>query len=137
MRNVQLTIILFWSAVLFAGCAGIDTVVYVPADVQVKEKHHKIGPPPHAPAHGYRHKHQHGVELEYDREIDAYIVVELPGTYFQNGLYLRVSSTGHWVVAAHLDGPWRVAEECDVPPKLKKGKGKNKGSKKGNKNKKG
>jgi hypothetical protein len=52
-------------------------------------------------------------------------------------LYLRFSSSGHWVVAAHFDGPWRVAVENDVPPKLKKGKGKNKGSKKGKKNKKG
>jgi len=136
MNKIIFTIILFLSAVMVAGCAGVDTVVYIPADVHMKERPHENAPPPHAPAHGYRHKHQNGVELEYDSGIDAYLVIEFPGTYFYNGLYLRVSSSGNWVVAAHCDGPWRVAEESDVPPKLKMGKGKNKGSKKGKKNKK-
>lgn len=139
MSNIKLIVILLLSSVLFSGCAGVDTIVYIPSDVHVKKKHHKIGPPPHAPAHGYRHKHQHGVELEYDSGIGAYIVVEHPDTCFHNGLYLRFSSSGHWVVAAHFDGPWRVAVENDVPPKLKKnkgkGRGKGKGRKKGKQNK--
>ena len=136
MGTVKLTIMLFLSSVLLAGCAGVDTVVYIPADVHMKERPHKNGPPQHAPAHGYRHKHQDGVELEYDSGIDAYLVLEFPGIYFYNGLYCRFSPEEHWVVAAHYDGPWHIAAESDVPPKLKKGKGKNKGTKKDKKNKK-
>ena len=149
MSNIKLIVILLLSFALFSGCAGIDTIVYIPADDHVKKKHHKIGPPPHAPAHGYRHKHHcgyrhkhhRGVELEYDTGIGAYILVEFPGTYFYNGLYARYSPKEHWVVAEHLDGPWRVSVEREIPPKLKKGngkyhpgKGKNHG--KGKKNKK-
>jgi len=118
MSKVKLAIILFLSSVLFAGCAGVDTVVYIPADVHVKEKHHKVGPPPHAPAHGYRHKHRDGVELEYDSGIEAYLVIEFPGTYYCNGLYSRYSPEEHWVVAANLYGPWRVPNEREIPLKL-------------------
>ena len=120
MSKVKLTIILFLSSVLFAGCAGVDTVVYIPADVHVKERHHKNGPPPHAPAHGYRHKHQDGVELEYDSRIDAYLVIEFPGTYFYNGLYGRFSPEEYWMVAENLNGPWRVSKEGEIPLKLVK-----------------
>ena len=141
MSNIKLIVILLLSVALFSGCAGIDTIVYIPADDHVKKKHHKIGPPPHAPAHGYRHKHHHGVELEYDKGIGAYVLIGLPGTYFYNGLYARYSPKEHWVVATYLDGPWRVSGEKEIPRKLKKckgkynpGKGKNHG--KGKKNKK-
>lgn len=124
MRTIKFIIILLLSFVLLSGCAGVDTIVYIPADVHKKKKNHKIAPPPHAPAHGYRHKHHHGVELEYHTEIDAYVLVELPGTYFYNGLYARYSPKEHWVVAEYFDGPWRVPVENEIPSKLKKCKGK-------------
>ena len=124
MSNIKLIVILLLSFALFSGCAGVDTIVYIPSDVHVRKRHHKIGPPSHAPAHGYRHKHHHGVELEYDSGIDAYLVIEFPGTYFYNGLYTRFSPKEHWVVAEHLYGPWRVSGEREIPLKLKKGNGK-------------
>ena len=82
MSNIKLIVMLLLSSVLFSGCAGVDTIVYIPSDVHMKKKHHKIGPPPHAPAHGYRHKHQHGVELEYDSGIGAYISCRTPRHLF-------------------------------------------------------
>lgn len=118
MSKVKLAIMLFLGSVLFAGCAGVDTVVYIPADVHMKERPHKNGPPPHAPAHGYRHKYQHGVELEYDSGIDAYLVLEFPGTYFYNGLYSRFSPEEHWMVAENLYGPWRVSKEGEISIQL-------------------
>ena len=118
MGTVKLTIMLFLSSVLFAGCAGVDTVVYIPADVHMKERPHKNGPPQHAPAHGYRHKHQDGVELEYDSGIDAYLVIEFPGTYYYHGLYSRFSPEEHWMVTENLNGPWRVSKEREIPLKL-------------------
>lgn len=97
------------------GCSGVNK-----RGVIVKHKGH--GPPPHVPAHGYRHKHQHGVELEYDSGLGLYIVVEMRGVYFHNGLYIRLSD-GHWTVAAHFNGPWRAAAKGEVPSKLEKAKG--------------
>jgi hypothetical protein len=141
MSKIKLTIILFLSFCLFAGCAGVNTVVYIPSDVHVKKRPHKTGPPSHAPAHGYRHKHQHGVELEYDSGIDAYLVIEFPGTYFHNGLYSRFSPEEHWLVAVNLNGPWRIPKEREIPLKLinvyeDDHPGKGKGHKKRKKNKK-
>lgn len=89
----------------------------------------KHGPPPHAPAHGYRHKHQDGHELEYDSKIGAYIVVNVPDTYFGNDLYLRMSSDGTWMVSATLEGGWRVALTSEIPPKMRYHKHKKKDKK--------
>jgi hypothetical protein len=137
MKN---TMILLVTLALITGCAGVDTILRFPSRGTVDAKPAKHGPPPHAPAHGYRHKHQHGVQLEFDTGIGAYVVVDLPDTYFFNGLYVRISSDGRWTVAPHLDNPWRVAVEGEVPLKLKKkkakknpGKGKKSGKGKGKK----
>jgi len=65
----------------------------------------KHGPPPHAPAHGYRHKHQ-GVDFE--------------------GHYYRYHEP-HWEVGVHIEGPWESVSEEALPPGLRaKGKGKGK-----------
>ena len=101
-------------------------------DVEIKKKPKIVkksqghGPPPHAPAHGYRHKHQHGVELRYDSGLGVYVVIEIPGMYFNDGLYIRWSAAGFWEVGYHFDGPWRIAVGNEVPEKLDQKKGKSK-----------
>ena len=91
-------------------------------------KHEHIyvqGPPPHAPAHGYRHK-QHGIELVYDSVRGVYVVVELPNHFYFKGHYYRHRET-QWEIGVHVDGPWEVVSERSLPPGLrgkKKGKGK-------------
>lgn len=89
----------------------------------------KNGPPPHAPAHGYRHKHHDGHQLEYDSKIGAYIVINVRDTYFANNLYLRMSTDGRWMASTTLKGRWRVALTSEIPPKMRhsKHKGKHKG----------
>ena len=87
---------------------------------KIKNKGH--APPPHAPAHGHRYKHQHGVELNFDSLFGAYVVVKMPGVYFHNGLYMKIS-TGQWLVATHFNSSWRLATKGEVPYKLKKAKG--------------
>ena len=85
------------------------------------------GPPPHAPAHGYRHK-QHGVELVYDSGRGVYVVVELPNHFYFKGHYYRHRET-QWEVGVHIDGPWELVSEKSLPPGLRgkeKGKGKSK-----------
>ena len=85
------------------------------------------GPPPHAPAHGYRQKHQ-GVELVYDSGRGVYVVVELPNHFYFGGHYYRHGET-QWEIGVHVDGPWEVVAEESLPKGLrgKKGKGKPKG----------
>lgn len=87
------------------------------------------GPPPHAPAHGYRHKHQQGVELVYDSELGVYVVIGFPNHYFYEGHYFRLGGED-WEISMHIEGPWIVAANDVLPSGLKfkgKGKGKAKG----------
>ena len=88
-------------------------------------RRHKPGPPPHAPAHGYRHKHQ-GAELVYDSGRGVYIVVGLPRNYYFKGHYYRLRET-NWEVGVHMDGPWEFVSDEALPRGLRaKGKGKGK-----------
>lgn len=85
------------------------------------------GPPPHAPAHGYRRKHHdqhHGgdVELVFDSGLGVYVVVGFPSHYWLEGTYYREQG-GSFQVAASIDGPWTASRS--LPPGLAgKAKGK-------------
>ncbi len=90
-------------------------------------RRHKHGPPPHAPAHGYRHKHQ-GVELVYDSGRGVYVVIGLPHHYYFKGHYYRLRET-NWEVGVHMDGPWEFVSDEALPRGLRakeKSKGKSK-----------
>lgn len=101
-----------------------------------KDKAHKGGPPPWAPAHGYRHKHHdHGVELVFDAGLDVYVVVGHPEIYFRADRYYCLRG-GEWSAGARWNGPWTAVVVDDLPPGLRKkfakqhpGKGKRKGKK--------
>jgi hypothetical protein len=81
----------------------------------------KNGPPPHAPAHGYRHKH-HGIEIIFDSEWGIYVVVGFPGHYYYKGHYYRFHEA-HWEMGIHIDGPWKAVSVKSLPPGLRnKGK---------------
>lgn len=93
------------------------------------------GPPPHAPAHGYRRKHpdaHHGdVELVFDSGLGVYVVVGFPSHYWLDGTYYRERS-GSFEISASIDGPWTASRS--VPPGLAgkaKGKPQAKGKGKG------
>lgn len=91
------------------------------------------GPPPHAPAHGYRAK-QHGHDLVYDSSLGVYVVVGLPGVYYHDGLYYRYRDD-HWYYSGDLDRDWRdYGGDRRLPPGLAKkhGGGKGKGRGRGN-----
>ncbi len=88
----------------------------------------KHGPPPHAPAHGYRHKHQ-GVELVYDSGHGVYVVIDLPNHYYFKGNYYRRGEV-QWEAGVNIDGPWEFVSDDAMPKGLRakeKGKGKAKG----------
>ena len=78
---------------------------------------HRSGPPPHAPAHGYRHKH-HGRELVFDTNLGVYAVVDLRDVWFLEGSYFRISGD-RWEISVGVDGPWRVSALSAVPVRLR------------------
>ena len=129
MKKFNCFLVIFL-ALAFFSCT-IQPIHKDDTDVKQKptivKKSKGYGPPPHAPAHGYRHKHQHGVEVRYDSSLGAYVVVEIPDMYLNDGLYIRWSTKGYWEVGYHYKGPWRVAARNEVPDKLDKNKGKGKG----------
>lgn len=135
-----LVAVFFASTALLTSCAsagGISIKVDLPlkkkekveVKIDQKEEHAKVkkkkhGPPPHAPAHGYRHNHPDGTELVFDSSLGVYAVVDLSGVFFQNDLYIR-SVKNTWQVSAAIEGPWRKAGSKEVPGKLKAAHGKN------------
>ncbi len=125
MRFACITLALILCLSVFVGCRTLDEVgvrIKFPSTGTQQGRHKGKGPPPHAPAHGFRHKHQDGIELEYDSGLGVYFSVKMPSVYFYNGFYIRLSD-GYWEVAASFNGPWRPEVEGQVPYKLKKTKG--------------
>lgn len=87
---------------------------------------HGYGPPPHAPAHGYRARyHQH--DLVYDSHLGVYIVVGLQDYFFHDGHYFHHKYDG-WYYSRNIDRDWDRYDDRKLPPGLaKKYRGKNKG----------
>ena len=79
------------------------------------------GPPPYAPAHGYRHRY-HDYDMRYDSNLGCYVVLGMPNVYFSNGVYLRFSGD-RWTSAIGVGGPWRIAGSAEIPVLLYKAKG--------------
>jgi hypothetical protein len=79
---------------------------------------HTPGPPPHAPAHGYRSKHRTGAELRFDSDLGVYVVVGEADVYFQDGWFIRIRN-GAWQFSATLGGKWEVRSAKSVPPGLR------------------
>ncbi|UCF04123.1 MAG: hypothetical protein JSV33_09205 [bacterium] len=84
---------------------------------KVKAKH--SGPPPHAPAHGYRHKHSDGVELVYNSNIGVYVVAGHSELYYCRDKYYRLNG-GSWEVSSHVKGKWAPVSHKQLPPGLRK-----------------
>jgi hypothetical protein len=85
----------------------------------VHHVHHGGGPPPHAPAHGYRYHHGHDdVDLVWDAHLGVYAVVGFPALYFWDGYYYRYRDD-HWQRGAGPHGQWK-AYRGHVPPGLAK-----------------
>ena len=85
----------------------------------------RTGPPAHAPAHGYRFKHSHGVFLVYESAIGVYVVSDHSHHYFHKNKYYRLKK-GSWEISSRLDGPWKPIKEKKLPPGLQKRKSKGK-----------
>lgn len=122
-KNLSLlAVVLVGVTVMLASCSEFG--IYLPSG---RGRH---GPPPHAPAHGHRHKHRSGVELIYDSGLSVYIVVGLADHYFFDGHYYRFHDS-QWQTSTHISkGSWGPASRGSLPPGLR-GKGKGRGRGKG------
>ncbi len=78
---------------------------------------HDWEPPPHAPAHGYRH-HHHGVTLVFDSALDCYVVWGQPDHYFYEGHYYRFHAGG-WQSGTRPRGPWAFVAADTLSPALR------------------
>lgn len=93
------------------------------------------GPPPHAPAHGYRHHHAHGVVLVFDAKLGLYYVAGHSDINYHQGRFYRHHGD-RWQVSKKFKGPWGRAGKRAVPKALhKKMHAKGKKAKKGKKGK--
>jgi hypothetical protein len=105
------TVLLTAIVSMSSGCISVDEGSSAPPPRS------QVGPPTHAPAHGYRHKHR-GHDLAFDRDLGVYVVVDVPGVWFLDGSYFRIDSSGRWEVSVEMDGPWRIAAGSTVPVRL-------------------
>ena len=111
---------------LVSACAPFSSVTIGRGDrpsVHSDRGRHN-GPPPHAPAHGYRHKHRHqgeNLELVFDSDRGVYIVVGVPDRYYWNGYYLRIDGD-QWYASVNLDRGWELRSGDSLPPGTKKHK---------------
>lgn len=76
------------------------------------------GPPPHAPASGYRQMYN-GYDLQYDSDLGAYVVLGITGVYYIDGRYYRHSNAG-WYYSDRPDRDWRTYRKKNPPGKLYK-----------------
>jgi hypothetical protein len=102
---------------LLVGCVGSTAVRYDShPHYEHSDVYYRTGPPPHAPAHGYRH-HYHNHDMIYDSGIRAYLIVGMPDYYYDNGFYFRYSNIG-WQFSGSLNDGWKVTDERRVPRTL-------------------
>ena len=123
MRTPHVLLLALGSAVVL-GCAHQHHRVSLPfpAGRSAPAVHAKHGPPPHAPAHGYRHKHAaHGVELVFDTKIGVYTVSGRRDHYFLDDHYYRLHD-GAWSVSVELGSGWTHIADHKLPKGLRPSK---------------
>ena len=77
----------------------------------------RYGPPPHAPAHGYRH-HYHGVDLVFDTALGVYLVLGSSHYFYRDWFYRY--DRGIWYRRRRRDGRWRETSGRDLPSPLRR-----------------
>ncbi|MDA1309664.1 MAG: hypothetical protein O2985_08665 [Proteobacteria bacterium] len=77
------------------------------------------GPPPHAPAHGYRYRHRDGVDMSYDQRLGVYVVVGRPNYYYWDRQYFRYYGD-HWQRSERIDSRWIDGDTRSLPPGLQR-----------------
>lgn len=114
----KLLLLLMVAMLSLMGCVDRAGVRYSEAEPHYQHP----GPPPHAPAHGYRAKY-HDHDLIYDSGLEAYLVVGRHDYYFNDGMYFRYRDD-RWQFSVRLDSnDWHDAHYEQMPHKLYYSKG--------------
>ena len=118
-RNLRISMILVLLAAGIAVLGCSRTVYYKSAPPRTTDtvQNDRHGPPPHAPAHGYRHKHGDGVVLVYDSDLHVYLVSGYKDVYYYKGSYYRWHN-GKWQTTRKVNGPWQRSYAKKVPKHL-------------------
>jgi hypothetical protein len=111
------TVVAVGSLVALPACRGRVTYTEKTTEV-VSSGTVKAGPPPHAPAHGYRHKHG-DVVVVYSKTLSVYTVEGHSGYYFHTNAFYRSTKHG-WQRSAGVKGPWKTIRDSDLPGGLQK-----------------
>jgi hypothetical protein len=129
--RISLIVVLLTAGIALLGCSR--TVVYRgdSPGTTITVKTNKPGPPPHAPAHGYRHKHATGVVLVYDSSIGVYVVSGYKNVYYYNSYFYRRHKS-KWQWSHGVDGPWLTSYGKNLPRNLQEKVAKHDADDKGN-----
>ena len=113
MHRISTLFLALAAVTLLGGCASthIDRVIHRGPAV------HAPGPPPHAPAHGRRHKHQ-GITLAFDQALDCYLVVGHSNHYWKDGSFFRLGSGG-WEISYSWGSSWVSVGDHRVPDRVR------------------
>jgi hypothetical protein len=136
LRKIILVIVGFFCLFVLSQCRTAGLLIDSDPPPKVSQDHHKEGPPPWAPAHGYRAKHRyryyphHRVYYERERGVYFYyrdghwkVSVSLPS-------HIRIDLNDYVTLEMDSDKPYEYDHEVvkRYPPgqlkKKKKGKGK-------------
>ncbi len=112
MKGLALGLMLAASAGVLTGCVALSQRPMLQTRVPT------AGPPPHAPAHGYRHKQHKGMELVFDAQLGVYLIVGRPHHDFSAGRYLRIRKSV-WQVSGHIERGWEPLPFEKVPKRLR------------------
>ncbi len=115
-KKARLALVLFGAALIAIAVPG-SARAELSAVIADASPVHKKGPPPWAPAHGYRRKHQSGVNLIYDKGFGAYTVDGHPGCWFHDASFFCRRNSG-WHSSAKIGGPWEGVLVKNLPPGL-------------------
>jgi hypothetical protein len=131
MIRTILVAALLGATVVLGACSGGSTTtaeITTTSGRAVSTASTQSGPPPHAPAHGYRAKHG-GAELVYDSSCGIYTVSGSSDTYYCDGSFYHIEY-GTWTSSHNVTGPWTVVRKGKLPQGIqsmttaKNGKGK-------------
>lgn len=119
MIGSRTRIIIVLLALICITVSACGSKVHYTRTINPKVTAKRAGPPPHAPAHGYRHKHRDGAELVYKSGIGVYVVVGHSEHYYYRDKYYRLEN-GSWEASLHIDGKWAPVPYKKLPPGLRK-----------------
>ena len=76
------------------------------------------GPPPHAPAHGYRRKNRDELTITYDSNVGVYFLLNYPMHYYWDGKYYR-KNKNKWESTKDINKKWKKIKKQKLPKGLK------------------